>query len=42
MRDLGLSGTARASFYIYNDRDDVDALMHALRQAATVFAGVKS
>jgi cysteine desulfurase/selenocysteine lyase len=42
MRDLGTSGTARASFYIYNDRDDVDALMKALRKAATVFAGVSS
>jgi cysteine desulfurase/selenocysteine lyase len=42
MRDLGISGTARASFYIYNDKDDVDALMQALRKAATVFAGVSS
>ncbi len=42
MRDLGISGTARASFYIYNSRDDVDALMHALRKAATVFSGVSS
>ena len=42
MRDLGISGTARASFYIYNSTDDVDALMHALRRAASVFAGVSS
>ena len=42
MRDLGLSGTARASLYIYNGKDDVDALMQALRKAATVFAGVSS
>src|ERR1035437_216861 len=40
MRDLGISGTARASFYVYNSRDDVDVLMQALRKAATVFAGV--
>jgi cysteine desulfurase/selenocysteine lyase len=42
MRDLGISGTARASFYVYNSRDDVDVLMQALRKAATVFAGVSS
>jgi len=42
MRDLGISGTARASFYIYNSKDDVDALMIALRKAATVFAHVSS
>jgi len=42
MRDLGVSGTARASFYIYNSKDDVDALMVALRKAATVFAHVSS
>jgi len=42
MRDLGTSGTARASLYIYNERSDVDALMQALRKAATVFAGVSS
>jgi len=40
MRDLGVSGTARASFYIYNTKEDVDALVTALRKAAAVFAGV--
>jgi cysteine desulfurase / selenocysteine lyase len=40
MRDLGVSGTARASFYLYNTREEVDALVSALRKAATVFAGV--
>ena len=40
MRDLGISGTARASFYIYNTNENVDALVAALRKAATVFAGV--
>ena len=40
MRDLGISGTARASFYVYNTRQDVDALVQALAKAATVFAGV--
>ena len=42
MRDLDISGTARASFYIYNSKDDVDALMEALRKAASVFAHVSS
>jgi cysteine desulfurase / selenocysteine lyase len=30
MRHLGVSATARASFYVYNDNDDVDALADAL------------
>ena len=42
MRDLGISGTARASFYIYNTREEVDALTQALRKASAVFAGVSS
>jgi cysteine desulfurase/selenocysteine lyase len=40
MRDLGISGTARASFYVYNTREDVDALVSALKKAASVFEGV--
>ncbi len=40
MRDQGISGTARASFYVYNTREDVDALVVALRKAAVVFEGV--
>lgn len=42
MRDYGISGTARASFYLYNTREDVDALVKALRKAAAVFAGVSA
>ncbi len=30
MRALGVPATARASFYVYNGRDDVDALVDAL------------
>ncbi len=30
MRRLGLTASARASFYVYNDRDDVDTLVSAL------------
>ena len=33
MRRLGVPATARASFYIYNDNDDVDALIEALDKA---------
>ena len=37
MRRLEVPATARASFYIYNDRDDVDALVGALGRAAELF-----
>jgi cysteine desulfurase/selenocysteine lyase len=39
MRRLGVSGTARASFYIYNDESDVDALVAGVQHAASLFAG---
>ena len=42
MRDYGISGTARASFYIYNTKEDIDALAAALKKAATVFSGAFS
>jgi cysteine desulfurase / selenocysteine lyase len=38
MRLLGVSATARASFYVYNDRDDVDALADALEATRDFFA----
>jgi cysteine desulfurase/selenocysteine lyase len=38
MRVLGTGATARASFYIYNDVDDVDALVDGLGAAADFFA----
>jgi cysteine desulfurase/selenocysteine lyase len=38
MRRLGVSATARASFYVYNDRDDVDALADALEATRDFFA----
>ncbi len=38
MRVLGVAATARASFYVYNDTDDVDALTDALEHAADFFA----
>jgi cysteine desulfurase/selenocysteine lyase len=37
MRLLGAAATARASFYVYNDRDDVDALAEALDGASDIF-----
>ena len=37
MRRLGVPATARASFYVYNDRDDVDVLVDALGKAARLF-----
>jgi cysteine desulfurase/selenocysteine lyase len=37
MRRLGVSATARASFYLYNDESDVEALVRALEKAKTLF-----
>jgi len=38
MRRLGVSATARASFYLYSDSQDVDALCGALEAAQQIFA----
>jgi cysteine desulfurase/selenocysteine lyase len=38
MRRLGVSATARASFYLYNDEQDVDALVRGVERAKEVFA----
>ena len=37
MRRLGVSATARASFYVYNNESDVDALVRALERAKEMF-----
>ena len=37
MRRLGVSATARASFYLYNDEEDVIALSSALQRAKELF-----
>jgi cysteine desulfurase / selenocysteine lyase len=37
MRLLGVNATARASFYLYNDTDDVDVLADALDGATDIF-----
>ena len=38
MRRMGVSASARASFYVYSDSADVDALCEALVSAQTLFA----
>ena len=40
MRRLSLAATARASFYVYNDESDIDALVGALEQARRIFGHV--
>jgi len=42
MRRLGVSATARASFYLYNDEADVDALVRGVERAKEVFAGAEN
>ncbi len=42
MNSLGVSGTARASFYIYNTNEDVDKFVDALWEAKKVFGHVAS
>jgi len=37
MRKLGVAATARASFHVYNNREDVDRLVAALGKARSVF-----
>lgn len=37
MRRLGVTATARASFYVYNEEEDVDALVSGLRKAGELF-----
>jgi cysteine desulfurase/selenocysteine lyase len=39
MRRYGVPATARASFYVYNTNDEVDALVEALAKASDMFDG---
>jgi cysteine desulfurase/selenocysteine lyase len=39
MDRFGVAATTRASFYVYNDREDVDRLVSGLERARTIFAG---
>jgi len=41
MRQFGMSGTVRASFYVYNTTHDIDRLAAGMRSAIEVFAGVQ-
>ena len=38
MRELGVNATARASVYLYNDRDDIPPLVEGLQEAQRFFA----
>jgi cysteine desulfurase/selenocysteine lyase len=37
MKELGVSALVRASFYLYNDKSDVDALVEAIKKAQEIF-----
>jgi len=39
MRKLGLTGTTRASFYVYNTPEEIDVLVTSLRRIVKFFAG---
>jgi cysteine desulfurase/selenocysteine lyase len=39
MRKLGLTGTTRASFYVYNTADEIDVLVTSLRRTLKFFRG---
>lgn len=38
MKHFGVSATARASFYLYNTKEDVDRLVEGLAQVSSIFA----
>jgi cysteine desulfurase/selenocysteine lyase len=38
VRQLGVTATARASFYVYNTKDDVDALLVGIERVRSLFA----
>jgi cysteine desulfurase / selenocysteine lyase len=40
LRRLGVGATARASFYVYNDGADVEALVEGVKKAQALFANV--
>lgn len=42
MRVLGVQGTARASFYVYNEKSEVDRLVEALHKVKEIFQSVGS
>ena len=34
---LGIQGTVRASFALYNTKDEIDALVNGIRRVSTMF-----
>ncbi len=42
MRRLGVVATARASFYVYNRKEEIDVLVEGIREAARFFSGVSA
>jgi cysteine desulfurase/selenocysteine lyase len=38
MRRFGVAATARASFYVYNTKEEVDALVESLDRAQDIFS----
>jgi cysteine desulfurase / selenocysteine lyase len=36
-RELGITSSARASVYVYNNKQDVDAFVDALKDSASFF-----
>ncbi|MCI6504056.1 MAG: aminotransferase class V-fold PLP-dependent enzyme, partial [Prevotella sp.] len=37
MRRLGIQGTVRASFAVYNTKEEVDALVKGIKRIVTMF-----
>ena len=37
MRRLGIEGTCRASFALYNTRQDIDALVEGIKRVSKMF-----
>jgi cysteine desulfurase / selenocysteine lyase len=40
LRKMGVTATARASFYLYNTQQEADALIHAIQKAKEIFSVV--
>jgi cysteine desulfurase/selenocysteine lyase len=38
MDHLGITATARASLYLYNDKNDIDQLAESIEKTARIFA----
>jgi cysteine desulfurase/selenocysteine lyase len=40
MKQLQISGTCRASFYLYNTKEDIDVLVHSIEKVKSIFGRV--